>query len=171
MKEQEKLRLQNNYAAVTTGDVQTVITLIHQGKLSVNESTPLGNWLHVAARKGQVEVAMELVKAGANVNARGGPLGGNPLNVAASFGHLGVVQHLLSEGSDLDISSAQANPLFGAIQGGHFEIAKVLLESGIDPAVKYSVAEKGEVDAAQFAEGYGQLEILKLLRDDKEGSE
>jgi len=36
------------------------------------------------------------------------------------------------------VSEARRNPLFSAIIGGYTEVAKVLIESGMDTTIKYS---------------------------------
>ena len=74
---------------------------------------------------------VKLVELGSNINTLGGVYGG-ALNEAASEGHIDIVRYLLSCGADMDTSEPERNPLFGAISNEHVDIAKLLIESGID---------------------------------------
>lgn len=150
-------------AAIKQGDVEEVVSLIGSDKSRLQMMTPFGTWLHVAASHGKLEIVKRLVAMGAYVNTCGGIEGGGPLNEAASEGHLDVVQYLLSCGAELDVSEPERNPLFGAIYGGHADIAKLLLESGIDTRVKYTGDRMKGMDALAFARERGQTGIAKLL--------
>ena len=54
--------------------------------------------LHLAAQGGNAEVIGLLLKAGAKVDARDSSRQSTPLMIAASTGHLGAVQALISGG-------------------------------------------------------------------------
>ena len=63
----------------------------------------------------------------------------------------------------MDTSDPRFNPLFAAIYGGHFDIAKVLIEKGIDTKVKYSGSCMKDMNARAFATERGETEIAQLL--------
>ena len=62
----------------------------------------------------------------------------NWLYIAALEGKIEIVKYLLSSGVTMDISNSKNNPLFGAIEGCNLEVAKLLIENGIDIRVKYT---------------------------------
>jgi ankyrin repeat protein len=151
------------HSAIKRGDFANVISLIGNNASCLRMMTPFGTWLHVAASHGKLDIVKWLIDSGADVNAYGGICGGAPLHLAASDGHLDVVQHLLSCGAVLDVSEPERNPLFGAIHNGHVNIAKLLIDSGIDTKVKYSGSSMHEMDALAFAREWGRTEIAELL--------
>ena len=152
-------------AAIKGGDADAVLSLISQRPARLSMETPFGSWLHVAASSGQLDVVTTLVALGLDVNVRAGILGGAPVNEAASGGHQAVVEFLLSRGATLDVSAPERNPLFGAIYGGHLEIARLLLHSGIDFKIRYSGKSMKEMGAYEFAVERGQSEMAALLKD------
>lgn len=62
------------------------------------------------------------------------------------------------------------NPLFGAISNGHIEVAKILIDNGINIDVTYNGSSKKNVDAITFAREQGEEEIAKLLENHKKTS-
>lgn len=149
-------------AAIKDGDLKKVIKLIGTDKESLNFFTGVfGTWLHVAASNGKMNIVKYLIELGIDVNKRSGTYDGNALNEAASEGHVEIVRYLLLCGSQLDVSEPQRNPLFGAITDGYVEIAKLLIESGIDIHVKY----ENNRDALAYAVERGQTEIADLIRN------
>jgi uncharacterized protein len=110
------------------------------------------------------------VNAGVAVSQRSGILGGTAINLAASKGHIEVVQYLLSAGAELDVSEPQRNPLFAAIYGGHLETVRLLIQAGIDWHVKYTGEHVKGMDALAFTRERGQRDIASYfadLRDDE----
>jgi len=53
--------------------------------------------------------------------------------------------------------------LFAAIYGGHMDIVRFLIESGVDAHVKYTGEFMKNMDAVAFAREQGQIEIAELL--------
>lgn len=125
--------------------------------------TVFGTWLHVAATAGQLEIVNLLVGLGIDVNVRGGIADCGAIKSASSAGHIEVVRYLLSAGAEMDVSDPTRNPLFGAIYGGHIDVAKLLIESGIDTQIKYTGDRMKNMDALGFAREQGQNEIADLL--------
>lgn len=151
-------------SAIKQGNVERVATLIDSDADLLNMKTPFGGWLHVAASHGKLEIVKRLVDLGADLNMRGGVYDGNALNEAATEGWFEIVKFLLSHGTEIDLSDPKRNPMFGAILSGNVDIAKILIESGIDISIKYTGKSMKNMDALAFAIERGQTEIADLLR-------
>ncbi|GGA33800.1 ankyrin repeat domain-containing protein [Psychrobacillus lasiicapitis] len=126
--------------------------------------TPFGTWLHVAAAHGHLEIIKLLINAGIDINAQGGTFSTNALERAATKGYLDIVEYLINKDIVIDTSEPDRNPLFSAIYGGHLEIVKLLVESGIDLYIKYSGENMQDMDAYAFAIERGQTEIAEYLK-------
>lgn len=150
-------------AAITNGDVQTVLRLIHEDKSRLSMQTVFGSWLHIAAEHGQLEILKRLLDLGLDINALGGIAGGTALQVAASEGQVEAVKFLISQGALLDTSAPEKNPLFGAIHNGHTEVARMLIDAGIETKVKYKGESGKTKDALSFACEWGRKDIAKLI--------
>lgn len=157
--------------AVKAADVEQVRALIGGAKERLEQMTPFGTWLHIAAKGGKVNLVQCLISMGADVNASGGAFWGEPINLAAGYGQLEVTQALLSAGATLNLSEPERNPLFSAIQGGHFEIVKLLVASGIDYRVRYTGESMEDMDALAFARERGQTEIAEYLGNLNSGNQ
>lgn len=150
--------------AIKNGDQDGVLELIDTDENSLTMTTQFGTWAHVAAKHGKLGILRQLVQKGININAGGGLSGGTPIRDAASEGHLDIVKYLLSLGATLDVSVSERNALFSAIYNGHAEVAKALIEGGIDTTVRYFGENLKGVDALAFARQYGRTEIEAILR-------
>ncbi len=97
----------------------------------VNE--PLGPLLDEALRRHQAEMVEVILKAGADVNARGKE-GFTALHDAALSGNVGAVQILLDHGADINATDRDsgATPLYMAATMGREEVVNLLLEKGAD---------------------------------------
>src|SRR5262249_50604825 len=137
--------------------------LIEEDIARLRMMTAFGTWLHVAADFGELPIVELLIGLGADINAVGGVSGGSAIYQAASEGHVDVVRYLLSKGATLDVNEPTRNPLFAAIYGGHFAVAKLLIESGIDTSVKYTGDNMKNMGALAFAREWGRPDIIKLL--------
>ncbi|RPK15236.1 suppressor of fused domain protein [Priestia endophytica] len=158
------------HSAIKKGDTEKVVELINSDTELLNMMTPFGTWLHVAASRGQLDIAKKLVELGSDINMVGGVYNGGALNVSASAGHIDIVEYLLSCGAHMDVSEPEKNPLFGAISNGHVDTARLLIESGIDTEVKYNGEFMKDMDALAFAKEQGQKETVKLLEGQKDHS-
>lgn len=149
--------------AIRQDNVERVVELIGSDIELLNKVTTFGTWLHDAATHGKLEIIKRLIDLGADINKRAGVFGGGVLNVAASKGQIEIVRYLLSCGAEMDVSDPVGNPLFGAIQEGNDDIAKLLIDNGIDIHVKYTGGSMKNMDALAFAREYGRKEIINLL--------
>ncbi|MGG0731632.1 ankyrin repeat domain-containing protein [Bacillus paramycoides] len=157
--------------AIKIGDINEVKQLIGNDKEILNTMTTFGTWLHVAAKKGHLEVVEYLINTGIDIEARGGTFDASALNLAAGEGHLEIVKYLIEAGAELDMSLAKRNPLFGAIYGGHKEVAEFLVKKGIDISIRYTGENIKNMDAYEYAREFGQTEIAEYLKqkmDEKE---
>ncbi|WP_371367081.1 hypothetical protein SRRS_11870 [Sporomusa rhizae] len=147
--------------AVEAGDLEKVDKLIGSDKERLNFTTSVfGTWLHIAAKRGKLNIVKYLIKSGMDVNRRGGISDSYAINQAITYGHIEIVKYLLSCGAEMDVSDPVRNPLFDAITDGHVDIVKLLIDTGIDIYVKY---DNGR-DALAYAIERGQNEIADLLR-------
>lgn len=82
--------------------------------------------LYVAAEMGHLEIVMDLIAHGADID-QVTPLNCTALLNAAEEGHVDVVLYLLSMGADPSIANAfGSTPLDGAIRYGHADVAAIL---------------------------------------------
>ena len=82
------------------------------------------------------------------------------IHLAASGGHLDVVEELIRAGSTLDdVDSFNRSPLMWAVACGYVEIVKLLLQAGA------SVATQGKRHALHEACKRGFHELAQLLID------
>ncbi|MEI2312437.1 ankyrin repeat domain-containing protein [Bacillus nitratireducens] len=157
--------------AIKIGDINEVKQLIGNDKEILNTMTTFGTWLHVAVKKGHLEMVEYLINKGIDIDARGGTFDASALSLAAGAGHLEIVKYLIEAGAELDVSLAKRNPLFGAIYGGHKEVAEFLVEKGIDISIRYTGENIKNMDAYEYAREFGQTEIAEYLKqkmDEKE---
>ena len=157
--------------AIKMGDINEVKQLIGDDNEILNTITSFGTWLHVASKKGHLEIVEYLISEGIDIDARGGTFDASALNLAAGAGHLEIVKYLIENGAELDVSLAKRNPLFGAIYGGHKEVVEFLVEKGIDISIRYTGENIKNMDAYEYARQFGQTEIAEYLKrkmDEKE---
>ena len=163
MLDKEKIKVVRN--AIKQNDLNLVKSLVMEDKELMNADTVFGSWLHVAAAHGKVEIAEFLIECGLDVNRNGGISGGTPVRCAASDGHLDIIKLLHQNGAMFDVSEATKNPLFGAICNGHYEVAKYLIENGIDITIKYPIGKLDNVDTYEYARQFGQTKIADFIKE------
>ncbi len=139
------------------------IELIECHRHMLDVDSPFGTWLHVAAKYGAIDAIKYLLKTDIDVNHRSGALQTNALGDAAAEGNYEVISLLLDAGCEFDTSEPYRNPLFLAIQKGHTEAVKLLVERGIDTSVTHGDSNR---DAIQFAKEWGHLDIVEILGGD-----
>ncbi|EJV71236.1 MULTISPECIES: ankyrin repeat domain-containing protein [Bacillus cereus group] len=152
------------YDLIGDGDIEQAKEIIITDKSLLDFVTPFGTWLHVSARAGELDMIKFLVESGMDINRNEGVPKSAPIAHAASEGEMGIVEYLLDNGAILDVSDPNRNPLFSAIYGGHFNIVKYLVQSGIDITVKYTGDTMKDMGAYEFAIERGQVEIAEYLK-------
>ncbi|KAG2836521.1 hypothetical protein PC113_g20008 [Phytophthora cactorum] len=131
--------------------------------------------LHIAAERGHVGVARELLAHGARLEAQAQ----NDLRalfIAAYCGHKDVVELLLDHGAELEASSGtnKTTPLRGAVSKGRADVVELLLARGADANATQPTDGTTSLHSAA-ANDFGS--ILKMLvvagadpdREDREG--
>ena len=119
--------------AASINDCTSIARLVEQG-VDVNLDTDLlGIPLHVAAAMGHVEATEALLKAGAELEAKGNR-SITPLFIAAQRGHERVVEVLLAYGALKTDPYCEDNTAMHAAlrNGGHIGVMRILLENGAD---------------------------------------
>ena len=122
-------------------------------------STPL----YTAAEAGNVEWAVQLIEAGAQVDTTRQEFdGATPLWAAAMAGHGEVARRLIQAGAKVDLGDAEfgQSPLFVAAGQGHQEIVGDLLQAGAD--VNLADKRKGATALMACCSG-GHKEIAATL--------
>lgn len=93
--------------AIKSGARYRAAELIWEGNVDLDASGGgQGTALHVATRRGDVDLVELLVSAGANINSTRAFLGPTPLHVAGEYGQLEVLKTLVSLGADVNSLSS-----------------------------------------------------------------
>ena len=116
--------------------------------------------LHLAARRGHLEIVRELIRIGADPNAVGKD-GSTPLLLAAEGGHVVLVKELINEfGADLRATNdAGSSAVHVAATNGHIRVIEQLCKHEPDLDAK---DKRGSQPIHLAAEG-GHLEVTKIL--------
>jgi cytohesin len=121
-----------------------------------NGRTPL----HLASENGCLQTVAALLKANANVNAKGF-LDYTPLHVAVYYGQTDVVSILVDAGANVNaVNDKDETPLFFAAMSGNVQIARLLIEANAD--VEAASIDYGEAPIHQAA-SRGHTQIITLL--------
>ncbi|MCY3547366.1 MAG: hypothetical protein F4Z31_13495 [Gemmatimonadetes bacterium] len=123
-----------------------------------------GDALLDAARRGELEVVRELIRSGADVDAKRGD-GMTALHLAAERGHDAVARALIAAGAAVGAGTRIGNytPLHLAARTGHGAVVVRLLEAGADPN---AVTTNSGVTALHLAAGaVGRVEAVTALLD------
>jgi hypothetical protein len=120
--------------AAKRGDIHAVHRLITDSPEVVDARDDSGyTALHWAGIRGHWRIFLELVAAGAPVNAVGGD-GGTPLHWTCHHDRADMVEVLLAAGADVDVCNQWGRtPLHVAARRGCRSVVAVLLAAGADP--------------------------------------
>eukprot|EP01117_Protostelium_nocturnum_P016633 TRINITY_DN6632_c0_g1_i1.p1 TRINITY_DN6632_c0_g1~~TRINITY_DN6632_c0_g1_i1.p1 ORF type:complete len:601 (-),score=154.37 TRINITY_DN6632_c0_g1_i1:89-1891(-) len=98
--------------------------------------------LHLAASKGLVTIANEIIKAGADVNSFS-PRYGTPLHIAVAKNHQNILKLLLENGASASVNVQKNDgdtPLHTACRCGFYNLVTILIsKENINPWIKDSV--------------------------------
>lgn len=121
--------------AAKRGDTHAVHQLLTDDPELVAVTDELGyTALHWAAIRGHWGIVVELVAAGAPVNAVGGD-GGTPLHWACHHDRDDMVAMMVDAGAEISVSNRWGRtPLHVAARRGNVRVAALLLAAGADPA-------------------------------------
>ena len=155
-----KQKLQNLlHKAVENGMVDFLKNQIENGIAHVNERKSNGLALiHTAVSKNQLEVVKMLTEKGANLNlqAKGFGLQESPLHLATYKGNNDIVNLLLQNGADPDVSVNGVTPL-------HFGIYNNDLTT-IDLLIKKTVNDDSKDDSRGFTPLHCAVSVQENLR-------
>jgi uncharacterized protein len=143
-------------------DLATVRALVREG---ADVNAPQGDGmtaLHWAATNGDAEMAVLLLRAGANLGARTRNGAYQPLHLASRYGHAPVVRALLEGGADARAvtSTAATTALHLAAASGSADAVLALLEKGarID-----ALETEWNQTPLIFAASLGRTAVVKVL--------
>lgn len=146
------------FKAAWTGDVSTLRDI----NIDVNLKDTVGRTpLHIAAEKGNIDVAMFLIENGANVNVAD-TNGNTPLVfIINKTGNPKVTQRLLEKGASVNAQNRTGETaLMYAAWHGYSAIVQLLLENRADVTLK----NKQGNTALTLAESKGHPEIVEMLK-------
>ena len=149
--------------AVMAEDLGRILMCLNSGRYNPNARDIVGNpALHVASRKGKVEIARALLDSEDvfPVNSKNSS-GETPLFVAIRFEHLCIVELLVANGVDINgpVSPSGETALHIASRVGNVPIVEFLVASGADIAKGNSAGETPLYEAIRFE----HLCIVELL--------
>lgn len=150
--------------SICSNDLNSIKEFVNANKDQIDSVTTFGTMLQIASREGKIDIAKYLINSGADVNIGGG-FADSAMIDAVVQGHFDMVKLLLSHGAILDTSTFAANALFTAISGGYPDIAKYLIDQGIDLAAAYHIGKIENCDALEYARQYGQMEIYDYIKE------
>jgi len=151
------------YNAIVSGNLDETKLIFESKPELINLITPLGSWLHIATKYGHLNIVKLLIDLGINLNIKVGTSMVTPLYIAAHEGNLDILNFFLINGAEFDVSEPDRNPLFGAIHTGQFDVAKRLIECGIDLSIHYSGASMNNMGAIDFCKEWGRADIENLI--------
>ena len=119
--------------------------------------------LHTCADKGLLDVARDLIEAGADVNAKDNE-GLTPLYMCALGGHVEVARALIEAGADVNAKKDNGvTPLHMCAYTGHLEVSRALIEKGADVNAKEDDGVTPLYVCTQEGHLEGHLEVARAL--------
>lgn len=119
--------------------------------------------MHLAAEIGTAEMIEFLYNSGSDINR----IEDNkmPICYAVRGNRIDNVKKLIELGAELNSEESVGNPLFNAMSRNNPQIAKLLINEGIDLTVQYSTRDDIWWDALSYAKYYGCHDICQMIID------
>lgn len=151
--------------AIKNEECRAILALFKEWPEKKNIFTPFGGqtWLGYTAQLGKLESLKTLIAAGIDVNLGDKRDNRGPVCSAAANNHCNVVEYLLINGAELDVTTSLTNALFSSIVGRSPKITKLLLEAGINSRIRYNSKTMKNMDAVAFAVMRGEKECALLI--------
>lgn len=151
--------------AVRGGNIDQVRVLITRNPAMLHHDCGVGTWLHVAAKKCNLQMVQALLAMGSNVNALGkSSITGTPLDKAISADCVPVARELLEHGADPNIGDTLVSAIVGAKPNG-LEMVKLLVQHGADINKEYMHHGLGQMmNPLSNAIAWGKTEIADYLK-------
>lgn len=145
------------YVALREESVKVTKALLAHPALKVDHTNAVGETpLMMAAMRGNVDAALDLIGKGAAVNRTGW----TPLHYASSSPHGAMVRLLLDKGAALEAESPnKTTPLMMACRYGSEDVANLLLARGASVKARNDLA----LGAADFARLAGRESLARKL--------
>ncbi len=147
--------------AAMKGETAIVQALLASG---ADVNAPQGDGttaLHWAAYREDLEMARQLIEAGAGVKVRTRLGDMTPLFMAAKNGDARMIELLIEAGADPAFATTTGTtPLMIAAASGSAEAVKALLDHGVDPNAKD--VNQGQA-ALMFAAAPGRVDVIRVL--------
>jgi len=142
--------------------IENFCTLLVKNKADVNSKTPSNMTpLHIAILENNVNIIIELINLGANLNMKEEGNKETPLLLACSLGNEKIIQLLVENGAKLDDYDEEGNTgLMLACENEHLNCVKYILTVGVSPN---EVSKLKKWSPLHFSSSNGNIEITKLL--------
>jgi uncharacterized protein len=147
------------FLAVREPSPKVVEVLLASPKINVDQRNSADETpLMIAALKGQLDYANQLIARNADVNKPGW----TPLHYAATSGNVPIIKLLLEHDAFINAESPNGTtPLMMAAMYGSSDAVKLLLEEGADPMMKNQLG----MSAADFATKASRPDAIRLIGD------
>ena len=143
--------------ALREGSLKVAAVLIGWPKTNVEVRTPQDeNALMMAALKGYLDIAKQLIERDADVNKPGWA----PLHYAATKGDVPMIELLLDNDAYIDAESPNGTtPLMMAAHYGTIQAVKALLDAGADATLKNQL----DLTAIDFAQKVSRKDVAEAI--------
>lgn len=163
----DKARVREINRVYRSGDLDEFTRMLRETPEYLRTREGGDRWLRKAAQHGNLDFLQALIELGLDVNEPEYPPDDDlhepegPIALAATFGHLEMVEWLLANGAEINFElngERRCIPLVSAATNGHLEIVKLLVEHGADVHATYN-----GVNAIGQAKTYGKTEVYEYL--------